>query len=74
MHPDAISDRGRMERFQSAIEFWDITNREDWQVCEHMQLGTKSRKFKRGIYAGQEDMLAALDREVLKALGHQPED
>ena len=71
LHPDVINDPERMERFQSAIEFWDLTNRQDWHVCEQMQLGTRSRRFGRGRYAPQEDILYALDKEVLKALGHK---
>jgi hypothetical protein len=35
-----------------------------------MQLGVRSRRFRRGRYAQQEDILYALDQEVLKALGH----
>ncbi len=72
LHPDVIVDPKLMERFQSAIEFWDLTNRQDWQVCEQMQLGLKSQRFTRGRYASQEDMLYTLDQEVLRALGHGP--
>ena len=54
---------------RSSIEFWDITNREDWGVCEAMQKGTRSRRFSRGVYSGQEDILAALDKEFQKAIG-----
>lgn len=72
LHPDVIANAGLMARFQSAIEFWDMTNRQDWQVCEQMQLGLQSRRFERGRYSAQEDILYALDREVLKALGHPP--
>ena len=43
LHPDVISDPAHMERFQSAIDFWDLTNRQDWHVCEQMQLGIRSR-------------------------------
>ncbi len=68
LHPDVINDPEKMERFKSAIEFWDMTNLQDWAVCEQMQLGTGSRRFERGRYAPQEDILYALDREVLKAL------
>ncbi len=74
LHPDVINNDAHMARFQSAIEFWDATNLEDWQVCEQMQLGLKSRRFDRGHYSGQEDILFALDREVLKALGHEGDD
>ena len=68
LHPEVMNDAKKMERFQSAIEFWDMTNRQDWAVCEQMQLGTSSIRFKRGRYAPQEDMLYALDKELLKAL------
>lgn len=70
LHPDVIAQPDLMERFQSAIEFWDMTNLQDWAVCEQMQQGTRSRRFDRGRYAPQEDILYALDKEVLKALGH----
>jgi Rieske 2Fe-2S family protein len=54
-----------------AVEFWDITNREDWHVCEITQEGVGSRVYTPGpAYVGQESLIAAFDREVLKALGH----
>ena len=71
LHPDVIGEPELMKRFQSAVEFWDMTNRQDWHVCEQMQLGLTSRRFERGRYSPQEDILWALDKEVLKALGHE---
>ena len=71
LHPDVIADAERMERFQSAIEFWDLTNRQDWQVCEQMQQGLKSHRFTTGRYGPMEDVPYALDQEVLRALGHE---
>ena len=70
-HPDVIKDPMAQKGIQSAVDFWDLTNRQDWQVCEQMQVGTKSRRFKRGYYSGREDILHQLDQEVLKALGHK---
>lgn len=72
-HPDVIDDSQAQPRIQSAVDFWDLTNRQDWQVCEQMQIGTKSKRFKRGYYSGSEDILLALDRELLKVLGHEEE-
>ena len=69
-HPDIINDKKAQPGIQSAIQFWDMTNREDWNVCEQMQIGTKSKRFTRGYYSGREDVLYALDLELLKALGH----
>ena len=37
-----------------AIEFWDLTNRQDWYVCELQQQGTKSRAFTQGRYSAME--------------------
>jgi glycine betaine catabolism A len=37
-----------------AIEFWDLTNRQDWEVCELQQAGTRSRAYTPGRYSGIE--------------------
>jgi Rieske 2Fe-2S family protein len=37
-----------------AVEFWDLTNRQDWQVCEFQQAGTRSRAFSTGRYSAIE--------------------
>ena len=39
-----------------AVEFWDITNRQDWVICESVQRGMTSRKFTRGFYAPMESL------------------
>ena len=69
-HPDVINDSKAQDGIESAIEFWDLTNKEDWKVCEQMQVGTKSSRFDRGYYSGAEDILYSLDKELLKALEH----
>jgi Rieske 2Fe-2S family protein len=72
--PEVISDPEAQAGIKSAVEFWDLTNKQDWKVCEQMQQGTKSARFKRGYYSGREDILHQLDQELLKALGHdEPE-
>ncbi len=38
-----------------AVEFWDITNREDWRACESVQRGVSSRGFRPGPLAPRED-------------------
>lgn len=52
-----------------AVEFWDMTNRQDWHVCELSQLGLTSRAYTPGPYSAAESLPAAFDREVLRALG-----
>jgi len=65
---ESIADAEKMRRFQSTVEFWDRTNREDWHVCQEMQIGMNSRRFEQGIYAAQEDMLWALDEEYRRLM------
>ncbi len=38
-----------------AVEFWDITNRQDWGACESVQKGLASPHFKPGPFAPNED-------------------
>ena len=69
-HPDAIADPKYKDSIQSSIDFWDLTNKQDWQVCEQMQMGIGSIKFDTGHYSGMEDVLSEIDKETLRSLGH----
>jgi glycine betaine catabolism A len=51
-----------------AIEFWDLTNRQDWHVSELTQKGVESRAYSPGPYANAEGLLAAFDRNYLRAM------
>jgi len=44
-----------------AVEFWDLTNRQDWHVCELQQRGTRSRSWTAGRYSNQEPSVHAFD-------------
>lgn len=57
-----------------AVEFWDTTNRQDWELCEGVQLGVASRAYRPGPYAELESQLAAFDREYLRAMGGEGGD
>ena len=72
--PEIIDDPKAQSGIKSAVDFWDLTNKQDWTVCEQMQRGTKSARFTRGYYSGREDVLYQLDQELLKALGHKALD
>jgi Rieske 2Fe-2S family protein len=62
-HPDAF---GRKDfRPDDAIEFWDMTNKQDWHVCELSQQGISSRAYEPGPYSARESIPAAWDREYL---------
>ena len=60
-HPDFNPD--------DAIEFWDMTNKQDWHVCELSQQGIGSRAYRPGPYGPRETIPAAWDRFYLKVLG-----
>lgn len=47
-----------------AVDFWDLTNRQDWAVCERQQAGTRSRSYVPGRYSMMEDMVHAFDLMV----------
>jgi len=51
-----------------AIEFWDITNKQDWHVCELSQLGISSRAYQPGPYSSRESIPAAWDREYRRQM------
>ncbi len=64
-HPEALAradfDPG------DATEFWDMTNRQDWHVCEQMQLGLRSRAYRPGPYSHREELLHGFDRLIVES-------
>ena len=54
-----------------AVEFWNMTNLQDWEVSELSQRGITSRAYEPGPYSELESMIAAWDREYLRALGEE---
>lgn len=63
-HPDEIARPGFDP--SDAIDFWDLTNKEDWGVSELSQLGISSRAYKPGPYSEREELLHAFDSVVLE--------
>jgi Rieske 2Fe-2S family protein len=63
-HPDAIAATDF--DIADVVAFWDMTNRQDWHVCEQMQLGLGSRAYRPGPYSHREDLLPAFDRLILE--------
>jgi Rieske 2Fe-2S family protein len=66
-HPDAAGRDGFNP--EDAIEFWDVTNKQDWHVCELSQQGIASRAYEPGPYGSRESIPAAWDREYLRRMG-----
>lgn len=55
-----------------AIEFWNLTNSQDWEISERSQRGVASRAYQPGPYSNLESVIAIWDREYLKAVRHEP--
>jgi len=66
-HPDELKKPGFTA--EDAAEFWDLTNRQDWEVSEWSQKGFESRAYTPGPYSHREGLLYDLDRIVTAELG-----
>jgi Rieske 2Fe-2S family protein len=66
-HPNAIASPAFDPR--GAIDFWDMTNRQDWELSDLAQSGISSRGYRPGPYSNREELLLAFDRFVLDRLG-----
>jgi Rieske 2Fe-2S family protein len=66
-HPDTVADAHN--NIRDAIEFWDLTNRQDWDIVEQSHLGIASRRYAPGPYSARESIPAAWDRHYLKLMG-----
>lgn len=53
-HPDEIAKPDFDPA--DAVEFWDLTNKQDWGICASVQRGMSSRVFKSGYYGPMEDL------------------
>jgi Rieske 2Fe-2S family protein len=53
----------------NVTSFWDMTNKQDWHVCELAQAGISSRGYQPGPYSNREDLLYAFDRFIVETLG-----
>jgi glycine betaine catabolism A len=62
-HPDEMSKFNFQPN--DAIDFWDLTNREDWGIVELSQAGIRSRAYTPGPYSRREELLHQLDQNIL---------
>jgi Rieske 2Fe-2S family protein len=54
---------------EDAVLFWDRINRQDWAICENVQLGMGSRVFETGYYAPMENASLDIRRYIETRLG-----
>jgi Rieske 2Fe-2S family protein len=60
-------DDGSVPSAAAAVEFWDITNRQDWGACESVQRGLASPHFMPGPFAPKEDAVSQLVAAIGRA-------
>ena len=65
-HPDVESQNGFDPA--SAVKFWDMTNKQDWEVCELAQQGMSEPGYVPGPYSNLESVLAAFDRHYYQQM------
>ena len=65
-HPDEL----RKPDFDGsdAVEFWDVVNQQDWDICESVQRGMHNKVFEHGYYAPMEDYSLDIRRYVREKL------
>jgi Rieske 2Fe-2S family protein len=54
-----------------AVEFWDLTNKEDWWIAEQSQAGINSRVYTPGPYSEREELLWSFDEIVRREAERQ---
>ncbi len=59
-HPGSMDDKSFS--IEGAVEFWDMTNKQDWRVCELSQAGMSADGYEPGPYSNLESVVAAFDR------------
>jgi Rieske 2Fe-2S family protein len=67
MHPDEIA-RADFDP-SDAVDFWDVTNQQDWALSDLAQQGIASAGYRPGPYSNREELLVAFDRWVVSRVG-----
>jgi Rieske 2Fe-2S family protein len=58
-------------QIDDAVEFWDLTNKEDWWIAEQSQAGISSRVYTPGPYSEREELLWSFDEIVRREAERQ---
>ncbi len=53
---------------ERAVKFWDLTNRQDWEVCQLAQSGMQEPGYQPGPYSDLESVVAAFDQHYVSML------
>jgi Rieske 2Fe-2S family protein len=72
LFPEAVAGRDGFDP-SYAVDFWDITNRQDWSACESVQRGLSSVHAVPGPLAPDEDGVQQFVARVARGYLGQPE-
>jgi Rieske 2Fe-2S family protein len=67
---DAVAREGFSASY--AVDFWDLTNRQDWAACESVQRGVTSPHYKPGPLAPSEDAVHDFVSRIARAYTGRP--
>jgi Rieske 2Fe-2S family protein len=67
---DAVARDGFSASY--AVDFWDLTNRQDWAACESVQRGVSSPHYKPGPLAPNEDAVHDFVSRIARAYTGRP--
>jgi len=56
------------------VDFWHLTNQQDWAICERVQKGMNTRVHERGVYAPMEDFNLDIRKYVVDRIGSHTDD
>jgi glycine betaine catabolism A len=68
--PEAVERDGFDPSY--AVDFWDITNRQDWQACESVQRGLSSEHAQPGPLSPEEDAVYQFVTMVARGYRGEP--
>jgi Rieske 2Fe-2S family protein len=63
--PDVVASAGFDARY--AVEFWDVTNRQDWTACQSVQRGVTSPHYRAGPLTTAEDAVYHFETMLARA-------
>jgi phenylpropionate dioxygenase-like ring-hydroxylating dioxygenase large terminal subunit len=66
---DVYVDAKEADPGTDAMDFWEMTNRQDWHICEMAHLGSKTVAYSQGRYSSEEEVVHLVDRFYLKKMG-----
>jgi Rieske 2Fe-2S family protein len=66
---ETIEDPGFIP--DSVVELWDIVSRQDWAVCERVQIGIGSRAYTSGVYPRKDRLVFDFNERWRAEMGRQ---